>query len=989
MAHEQEETHQFDETKFSLLEANPNQSVTINKAEANKVTISLPISMQGQVLLAEYDQNNRFKKIISTPSNARTSVEFTFEDTSLELGSYVRAFFVGENWEPLAKASEPAMIQKSQENDHVVTGKIMIPEADDAPLKDITINLWASSDKNNISIKSTVTIQARAKEAQYQMVLAEGSYTFFYTIDSMDTPYIDGYYSSTETTNKYYLASLVDVKGNSGSIDMTLIKGHTTSGKIMIPETDDTPLQSIRVGLYASLGMGGSRSRYSTITIQAGTREAHYKIGLLEGDYILSYEVDSLSSRYAKGYYSTTGTTFSYSSASLVVVNNDVNGIDMTLIKGHLVTGKIMIPEEEVTPTENIWVQILAYSSNKSGWSSTTIQAGTREAQYQMVLPAGSYTFGYSLYDQDTPYVEGYYSTAGTTNSASSASLVVVNNDLSGIDMTLIKEQMNEHLVTGTIKIPETDQAPLQDMIVELWASSDKNNESSKYTITIQAGTREAQYPMVLAEGSYTFFYTIDSLDTPYIDGYYSSTETTNKYYLASLVDVKSDLSNIDLTLIKGHMTTGKITISETDDTPQQSINVGLYASLGKDGGRSRYSTITIQAGTREAQYQIGLPEGDYSFSYVVDTLSARYATGYYSTAGTTAISNSASLVVVNDDVSGIDMTLIKGHLVTGKIMIPEEEATPTENIWVQILASSSDKSGWGSTRILAGTREAQYQMVLPVGEYTIGYYIDNQDTHYARGYYSTTGTTFSYNSASLVIVNNDVSGIDLTLMKEQASGHLVTGRIRIPETDATPLQDIIVSLNATLDKSSSSSRYSTVTIQAGSREAHYQMVLPEGSYTFRYFSDGQDTHYANGYYSIAGTSFFSTSASLVIVDRDISNIDITLLKGHLVTGKIRIPTEEELPAESINVIVWYSLEGGNRRGYLYTIQAGTREAQYQWVLPEDNYTFSYSLYNQITSYTEGYYSTNGTTNLSNSASLVVVNNGVNGIDMTLIKVIS
>jgi len=149
MAHEQEETHQFDETKFSLLESNLNQSVTINTAESNKVTISLPVSKHGQVLLAEYDQNNRFKKIISSPSNAKTSVEFTFDDTPLELGSYVRAFFVGENWEPLAKASGHSVIQKSQENGYIVTGKIRIPETDEAPLQDITVGLFASLEKSN------------------------------------------------------------------------------------------------------------------------------------------------------------------------------------------------------------------------------------------------------------------------------------------------------------------------------------------------------------------------------------------------------------------------------------------------------------------------------------------------------------------------------------------------------------------------------------------------------------------------------------------------------------------------------------------------------------------------------------------------------------------------------------------------------------------------------------------------------------------------
>ena len=173
MAHELEAPYQFDETKFSLLESNLNQSVTINTAESNKVTISLPVSKHGQVLLAEYDQNNRFKKIISSPSNAKTSVEFNFDETPLEIGSYVRAFFVGENWEPLAKASGHSMIQKSQENGYIVTGKIRIPETDEAPLQDITVRLYATSVTSSSSEYCSVTIPAGSREAQYQLVLLE------------------------------------------------------------------------------------------------------------------------------------------------------------------------------------------------------------------------------------------------------------------------------------------------------------------------------------------------------------------------------------------------------------------------------------------------------------------------------------------------------------------------------------------------------------------------------------------------------------------------------------------------------------------------------------------------------------------------------------------------------------------------------------------------------------------------------------------------
>jgi len=874
MAHEQEGTHQFDEPKFSLLESNPNQGVTINTAESNKVTISLPIAKQGQVLLAEYDQNNRFKKIITIPSNARTSVEFTFVDTSLEPGSYVRAFFVGENWEPLAKASEHAMIQKSQENDHVVTGKIMIPETDEAPLQDITISLTATSNNGSSSHYDSVIIQAGMREAQFKMILPEGSYTLRYSLVSQDTSY------------------------------------------------------------------------------------------------------------FTSGYYSANGTVYMSGTASSVIVKNDVDGIDMTLAKKHIVTGKISLPEQNELSTENISV-VVYYSSDRKSWNGDTIiiQAGTRETLYQLVLPEGRYTFRYSIYNQNTPYYsEGYYSTIGTVNTSNSASWVAVNSDLNGLDMTLIKG----HIVTGKIRIPETDEAPLHDITLFLFSRLDKRSTSSSASlITIQAGSREAQYQLVLAEGSYTFFYTMDSQDAQYAKGYYSTTGTTFFSNSASLVVVNNNVNGIDMTLIKGHSVIGKITIPEEDELPSENICVVVYYSLDRQSWYGE--SIIINAGTRETQYQVVLPEGNYTFKYSLYNQSTSYADGYYSTSGTAHLTSLATLVSVNDDMSGVDMTLIKGYRVTGKIMIPVGDELPVESIDLYVWHSLEGENRRGNLfTIQAGKREAQYQVVLPAGSYTFGYSLYDQDSPYVQGYYSTVGTANSSSSASLVVVNNDVSGIDMTLIKEQPSGYILTGTIRIPETDATPLQDIVVSLHANSD-TSSSGEYCSVTIPAGTREAQYQMVLPVGEYTVGYYIDNKDSHYADGYYSSAGTTHYYHLKTVITVNNDVSGIDMTLIKGHLVTGEIRIPDEEELPAESIRVTMRYSLEGGGGAGYIYTIQAGTREVQYRLILPEGIYTFSCSVYDQGVDYPEGYYSTTGTTSLFRSASPVIVSRDLNDIDMTLI----
>jgi len=407
------------------------------------------------------------------------------------------------------------------------------------------------------------------------MALPEGSYTLWCSIDSQNANYFGGSYSTKGTVIMSDFASLVVVNGDLSGLDMTLIKGHLVTGKIMIPEKDALASENISILMIFSLD---SRPLYGeSITIQAGTREAQYQRVIPEGNYTFSYSMDGQDTPYyTNGYYSTTGTVYMSGTASSVIVKNDVDGIDMTLSKKHIVTGKIGIPEDEITPIEDIVVTINASSSGKFGWSSATIQAGTREAQYQMVLPEGEYIIGYSVGNKDTQYLRGYYSTKGTVNMSVTASLVDVNGDLSDIDMTLVKG----HLVTGKIMIPEQNELSTENISMVVYCSSDRETWYGE-TVIIQSGTREVQFKRVLQDGIYTFKYSLNNQDTPYYsEGYYSTAGTTNIPNSASWVVVNNDVSGIDMTLIKGHIVTGKIRIPETDEAPLYDITLFLFSRL-------------------------------------------------------------------------------------------------------------------------------------------------------------------------------------------------------------------------------------------------------------------------------------------------------------------------------------------------------------------------------------------------------------------------
>ena len=116
-AYGQETILSYDESKLALLETNSLQNLIVSSVGPQRVKIEAPSSIQGQVLLAVYDQNSRFVKVLSVHSNGQSFVEFSFDETPLEVGSIVRAFYVGENWSPLAKTSGRVTIPETEEKD--------------------------------------------------------------------------------------------------------------------------------------------------------------------------------------------------------------------------------------------------------------------------------------------------------------------------------------------------------------------------------------------------------------------------------------------------------------------------------------------------------------------------------------------------------------------------------------------------------------------------------------------------------------------------------------------------------------------------------------------------------------------------------------------------------------------------------------------------------------------------------------------------------
>jgi hypothetical protein len=175
--------------------------------------------------------------------------------------------------------------------------------------------------------------------------------------------------------------------------------------------------------------------------------------------------------------------------------------------------------------------------------------------------------------------------------------------------------------------------------------------------------------------------------------------------------------------------------------------------------------------------------------------------------------------MLINSNRNDIDMALLKGNLVSGKISISEADTWPDKEVSLKILASSADYFISQSLTIKEGTKEVNYQFTLPLGTYYFKYEITNQDITYEKvGYFSTSGTTYSYNLRSNVFIDTNTDGINMTIREL----HLLTGRISIPLTEPVLDKDISVQ-NLCIVKQDTRIWSNTIYIKAGTREAIYQ----------------------------------------------------------------------------------------------------------------------------------------------------------------------
>jgi len=619
------------------------------------------------------------------------------------------------------------------------------------------------------------------------------------------------YYSINGITPLRDLATPINVSnGDAEGISIELLPTNIISGTISLPDGDTAPAGGIRVSIYAG--------NYSTqVTIPEGGSSAGYSLPVSYNDagsgYTVSYYISPEYGYVQIGYYSTEGMVLNSADGTIVDVSSGTTeGINLELIPGNIISGKLSLPYNCTAPDGGIHVIIYAetdsgtpydYSDDYIFGTIVTIPKGKNSIYYSLPVIGNNVGSGYIIrFDviSNGPHgYYGYYSDTGTSLNRDSATLVDVSSGgAEGIDIEVLPEFISRN-VGIYISLPDGDVAPEGGINVVIYAINDNgtpddDSDDLSFNISVEIPEGwdgeycELSVPAYILNSKYVFYYETDSGKDYLQKGYYSIAGTTDGYDLATPVDVNTSSGRyIALDILYGTAIVGTVSLPDGDIAPAGGIRVSILAFNITEGLIPLYQTHTIiPEGKNSARYYLSVPTiNDANFSYrvcyFVGTEFGYVEQGYYSNDGTTPYINSYTPVYVSSgSKKEINFELLPAYVISGTISLPGNDTAIPGGIGVVVSARHDngtpddyfdDRYYYTFVEIPYGKNSINYLLPIYIDDtdvsYIVGYEIVRNYDYYTRfGYYSDSGTTSDRDLATPVDVSNgDVEGIDFKLI--------------------------------------------------------------------------------------------------------------------------------------------------------------------------------------------------------------------------------
>jgi hypothetical protein len=539
----------------------------------------------------------------------------------------------------------------------------------------------------------------------------------------------------------------------------------------------------------------------------------------------------------------------------------DVSDMNFRLPTMGEISGTISGPNGPVGYGE---VCATAYTSGGSSIDMYSSQVGSvctdENGRYTVSVAFGSYKVQF-INQSGAPYKSEWYNNVSPLAGYSAAQAITLS---SGSPTTTISPTLDEgKSISG--RVTDADGTPLEGVTVSAFTihpdygpygslGSARSNDSGNFAIR---GLEIGEYAIMATHRDY---------GSQWLGG---TRDTATRFTITSS---DSGATGKNIQFPRGYKASGVITTDSAQDA-----NVCVTAYLVTDTNMSWGTTVNTSCFMAPGAWEIkGLREGSYKFRFSSTPESNLRATFLGSTDATAA----TLTTITSSDVSGIDISLSSGKIITGKI-VDNVGPNPITGVCVSAF-KISDTVPWGiwsgssctnsaGTYLITGLEEGSYQLRFdpPSG------------TDFSPGWYQEDGSpTRRMDDSTLIVVSNETTttaAIQTILQGPTFTAVAVDGTTPVAGVCVSALKNTGTNGWGEWGTSSCSGTDGKITLRG----------LAEGDYTFQVNTSSGS--YQSGWFrsSTTTTTDRTQASSVTLGSSSVALGNISLLTGTKATGKL------------------------------------------------------------------------------------------------------
>lgn len=563
----------------------------------------------------------------------------------------------------------------------------------------------------------------------YTLVVPAGTYRLqFYPPPG--SSYISQWWSADGGADRFEHAGDIAVSADVTGKNTRLATGVTIRGRL----TDGGQAGIANVGVGAFIG-GASATCCTWVSGTQTDKDGYYTLPVLPGAYRLQFWPPR-GSTFQGAWWSSTGPVSQFDSATDISATSGASGIDLTLVTGLLISGRVTASDNPGVGIPGVGVSVvLGGSAPCCTWLTGT---GTdQDGSYSIVVSPGTYKIQFFA-PPGTGYLNRFWS-VGADGAADFWTAGNVAAGDTGRNIALPRGVVLSGVVTST------GGAPLQGVGVNALACSGSTCRFASW-----AGTdKDGKYSLAVANGiAYRILFAAP-FGQPYISQWYQGKATQD------LADPVTPAGNATLTTVQlaaGAPITGRVTDANGVGIP--GVGVGALTCSG-------FSCTNVGNGGTgpTGEFSIVAPAGSYKINVFPPPGSPFVGQWYDGQTGP-----DTATPVAAPSTTPIVIKLARGSRISGRIT--DGAGQPIPNVDVNANSCSASQCFWAG-----GTRTAEngtYSIVVANGTYKIFLHAPFGSSYISQWY---------NNNADVVVSGGDVLGIDATLALGQAiTGHVTDG---------------------------------------------------------------------------------------------------------------------------------------------------------------------------------------------------------------------